>query len=775
MAITRDLGIVTAYGYALSKGYTGTEEEFAILMADYADVADIAEAWAVGTRAGVPVEESDETYHNNSKYYAEQAADSASAASDSAGLASGSAGAAKDSEDAAAASEAAAKDYADHIADPVSGLVTGWLNDHVDPDTGYVIDNTLTVQNAAADAKKVGDELTDVKSAIEDITTDIGVDELAYVRTGSGYINDNKEITYYAAIDGGNCMMLITDADVISSIAHIKATLGNNNFEYGIAFLDSYDEPLGYGEFAAVGLVASSVDVDVPTGTAKIYIYNRNSVVATPTITITYKNSIEDRLVELEENAETNTANLTTLIDDTTNFYNSLNWQKTTFSNEDNTLPYSVFRNLSRRIFTDEITGMITSFAFFAKVSTETAFNGTLEIWNEIDDVLYLKKSIPFIIPTAESEEIQRFEIDFPFYVNGNTYFSIRLTSDPAEDMGIVLRIDASKSYKYINNITDTEIAVTSISSATGNFFGIEYELNNGFSVTGPNIIVVDAKGYGDYKSIQEAIENCNDSPINPITIMVRPGKYEKFSMVQTGDTVNDITASANWPNTYPMRYISIVGQNRDQTIVQDDSGEYYTPPAEIMTRGTIANITFISTHDNPPVSPNRPYSYAVHLDFVPTGHPITSGSPSASYVSENVRFENCKFISAQNAAVGIGLHQDEIIEFVGCEFVSTTPTTGSYSSFLSYGAALVHNYLHANGITGQRIVFDNCLIHSESSSHATVLNFANDTGDTLEFELEFTARRTISVADEGNPISIAQEFSDSIGNTTFGNNWNVT
>ena len=32
-----------------------------------------AEAWAVGERRGVPVAEGDQTYHNNSKYHAEQA------------------------------------------------------------------------------------------------------------------------------------------------------------------------------------------------------------------------------------------------------------------------------------------------------------------------------------------------------------------------------------------------------------------------------------------------------------------------------------------------------------------------------------------------------------------------------------------------------------------------------------------------------------------------------------------------------------------------------
>ena len=40
--ITKDLGAATAYGYAAEKGYTGTETEFAELMADYANVGQRA-------------------------------------------------------------------------------------------------------------------------------------------------------------------------------------------------------------------------------------------------------------------------------------------------------------------------------------------------------------------------------------------------------------------------------------------------------------------------------------------------------------------------------------------------------------------------------------------------------------------------------------------------------------------------------------------------------------------------------------------------------------
>ena len=99
MSIDRQfMGHATAYGYAVSKGYTGTEEEFAELMASYGEVAqdaeqsaENAEAYAVGQRNGADVESDDPAYHNNSKYYSEQSGSSASAAAISAGLAEDSA------------------------------------------------------------------------------------------------------------------------------------------------------------------------------------------------------------------------------------------------------------------------------------------------------------------------------------------------------------------------------------------------------------------------------------------------------------------------------------------------------------------------------------------------------------------------------------------------------------------------------------------------------------------------------------------------------------
>lgn len=57
------------------------------------------------------------------------------------------------------ASEAAQQAIAD-----IPENVTDWLEEHITQETGYVIDDTLTVQGAAADAKKTGDEISALKS-----------------------------------------------------------------------------------------------------------------------------------------------------------------------------------------------------------------------------------------------------------------------------------------------------------------------------------------------------------------------------------------------------------------------------------------------------------------------------------------------------------------------------------------------------------------------------------------------------------------------------------
>lgn len=67
-----------------SQGFMLTAQQFAQSAEHDAGISLNAEAWATGKRNGIDVQPDDDTYHNNSKYYSEQASLSQSAASNSA-------------------------------------------------------------------------------------------------------------------------------------------------------------------------------------------------------------------------------------------------------------------------------------------------------------------------------------------------------------------------------------------------------------------------------------------------------------------------------------------------------------------------------------------------------------------------------------------------------------------------------------------------------------------------------------------------------------------
>lgn len=64
---------------------------------------------------------------------------------------------AENSANSANASALAAADYVSNIADPVSGIVVDWLNDNITQPTTPIVDTSLSIAGAAADAKVTGD------------------------------------------------------------------------------------------------------------------------------------------------------------------------------------------------------------------------------------------------------------------------------------------------------------------------------------------------------------------------------------------------------------------------------------------------------------------------------------------------------------------------------------------------------------------------------------------------------------------------------------------
>ena len=114
------------------------------------------------------------------------------------------------------------------------------------------VDNTLAVTGAAADAKKVGDELTDLKSAIFSEATNTLTIEMtngAYVdATGASKSNANSAYTNYISVTGGATLTLNNVS--LNSVRSVVAYSNNNSAAANKQRLD--DGTTQSGQFVAV-------------------------------------------------------------------------------------------------------------------------------------------------------------------------------------------------------------------------------------------------------------------------------------------------------------------------------------------------------------------------------------------------------------------------------------------------------------------------------------------------------------------------------------------
>lgn len=171
----KDLGVVSAFGVAKEHGWTGTEAEWEALQAAAPQAGSDAEAYGAGTRSGTAVGSTDPAYQNNAKYYKEQAAGSASSAA------------------------ASAADALEHT----QGVIEGWLEENIDPATGYALDRTLTQSNAAAPADITGDlkSVYDTEKVSSIVCWEQGgIDEEGSPTTSNSRIRTNNYIDLTDAI-----------------------------------------------------------------------------------------------------------------------------------------------------------------------------------------------------------------------------------------------------------------------------------------------------------------------------------------------------------------------------------------------------------------------------------------------------------------------------------------------------------------------------------------------------------------------------------------------
>ena len=221
-------------------------------------------------------------------------------------------------------------------------------------------------------------------------------------------------------------------------------------------------------------------------------------------------------------------------------------------------------------------------------------------------------------------------------------------------------------------------------------------------------------------------------------TIIINVGKNETFKTINSA--VNYIKQNMNGTGTiilYPNVYnevvniggknnISIIGIDKEKCIIRDDTGMYENAPLRVSNGGYYANLTIISTHNKTPnfvidnVLQYNP-SYAVHIDD-------RHNDDDNKY---DITFYNCKFISQQNPAIGIGLDKNLTITLDNCEIITNqtddiinaTSTVSGIWGFKQNGGALFYHALYPNtsGYTNpkgyQILKIKNCIIKSNNNN----------------------------------------------------------
>lgn len=296
--------------------------------------------------------------------------------------------------------------------------------------------------------------------------------------------------------------------------------------------------------------------------------------------------------------------------------------------------------------------------------------------------------------------------------INGTTATSVKLADIPAQTEHYNLFVELADNeyigisgyFKYSNSAgtgynyyyADDNNVVHQTADGT-----ISLEIEGFAEGKDPYNVVVAADGSGDYTTIHDAIVGTYgiDTASKPVTIKVKAGIYDEPSMD------GSFSPYCNY------RHLAIVGENKENTIVQNTNGYYYPNVQDnscIKVSGNvyIANLTLISTmtdYQDPPDTEhtNQKNAYCVHID---------SGASSGDITEVN----NCIMYNDHNCCVGIGIKTNQTVKIKNCEMRSNFVNPNE-----SFGGAVVYVHDDSFGKAGQMDEFLDivgCIIRSENS-----------------------------------------------------------
>lgn len=235
----------------------------------------------------------------------------------------------------------------------------------------------------------------------------------------------------------------------------------------------------------------------------------------------------------------------------------------------------------------------------------------------------------------------------------------------------------AGTGYNYYYTDANNEIHQTA-----GGTLSIEIE---GFAQEkDPYNVIVASDGSGDYTTIHDALVGTYgvDTSTHPVTIHVKAGTYNEPSM------------TGNFNPYCDNRHLSIIGEDKVNTIVKNTNGYYYPGVQDnscIKVSGNvyIANLTLISLttdYQEPPDTEytNKRFAYCIHVD----------SSASSGDVTE---INNCIMYNDHSCCVGIGVKNSHSVVIKNCEMRSYFVSPDE-----NFGGAVVYAHDNSFGTVGQ-------------------------------------------------------------------------
>lgn len=257
------------------------------------------------------------------------------------------------------------------------------------------------------------------------------------------------------------------------------------------------------------------------------------------------------------------------------------------------------------------------------------------------------------------------------------------------------------ENLQFISNVSfnDGNVEQTVTFPTTAKFFHISMTIdayNGDFTLAFGNVATTDTRYYDNYR--------LNDkSFINNFYVVDQDPKYGDFSTISEAcEAVPDNSIIFIKAGRYNEelhlfgRTLTLIGEDPDRTVVYNYNYDREHPPIEI-TSGTVRNIGFESLNDGG-TYPTVARPYAVHID----------GDTSAG---KSLIFENCRFYSQWNSAVGIGMRRGFTLTFNHCQFTTTSTTQSALFAHDSSSQSLAGAYT---------MVVSDCTITSASQTSAT-------------------------------------------------------